>query len=346
MGTLEQQYALALSDEQAEDAWPAELHNVFARFMTAEYGSLTRQGRPVTYPIAPYVDSAGGTLDFSTGLAYPAKAERARRTPRVALLFSDPTGSGLDRPPVVLVQGLARVRDADLQANTDRYLRWSQAKTPDAYRMMPAALLRRIAWYLARIWVEVTPTRLWWWPEGRLDQQPQQWAALPGRSAPPSDPAPSGPALAAWKPGPSDWRAGMAYAIQQLGSPVVTMRDHDGYPLPLRTRRAQMQGDAVAIELPAGAPAFADGPACLTFHHHPEIFTGQQHMVFTGQISQAGAGAVVTVERQLGDWSLGTTPLQTIWSFLRHGRVLARRVEAEARRRGQPVPSVRLPSEP
>jgi len=37
----------------------------------------------------------------------------------VCLLFADPIGSGHHQMPVVMVQGLACVRDSDLQANTD-----------------------------------------------------------------------------------------------------------------------------------------------------------------------------------------------------------------------------------
>jgi hypothetical protein len=79
------------------------------------------------------VGNGGRSLDVSTGLTYPAKAERARRDPRVCLLFADPVGSGIDAPPTVLVQGLATVRDCDLQANTDRYVRASMKRFPDAH---------------------------------------------------------------------------------------------------------------------------------------------------------------------------------------------------------------------
>ena len=58
---------------------------------------------------------------MTTGLGYPKKAKDARANPKVAMLFSDPTGSGLDDPPQVLVQGTADVDDRDLDANRERY---------------------------------------------------------------------------------------------------------------------------------------------------------------------------------------------------------------------------------
>ena len=102
---------------------PAALADLAHRSLVSEYATLTREGRPVTWAVTPYLGEDGSTVDVSTGLTYPAKAERARRDPRVSLLFSSPTGTGLEHPDVVLVQGLATVRDADLQAGLDRYLR-------------------------------------------------------------------------------------------------------------------------------------------------------------------------------------------------------------------------------
>ena len=143
-------------------------------------------------PVTPYVSDDRATLDVATGLTYPTKAERARRNPKVSLLYSDPVGSGLVQPPVVLVQGLATVRDADLQANTDRYVRLVMAKAPAAFKGQPKFLLRTLDWYFARIWVEVTPTRMWWWDSETLTSEPGQWIAPPATTAPPSDPAPPG----------------------------------------------------------------------------------------------------------------------------------------------------------
>src|SRR4051812_27082523 len=171
---------------------PTEVWQVFDRSITVEYTSLTRAGTPVMVPVTPYVADDRSTLDVSTGLTYPTKAERARRNPKVSLLYSDPVGSGLVHPLVVLVQGLATVRDADLQANTDRYARLTLAKAPAAYRGQPRFMLRSIAWYFARIWIHLTPTRVWWWDSDSMTSEPSEWVAPPGTMAPPSDPAPPG----------------------------------------------------------------------------------------------------------------------------------------------------------
>src|SRR6478736_9408013 len=93
-----------------------------SRFVTTEYASLTAAGAPITWPVTPYRGGAR-TLDVSTGLTYPLKAERARRDRRVALSFTFPAGSALASAPVIAVQGLATVRDRDLVATSSRYVR-------------------------------------------------------------------------------------------------------------------------------------------------------------------------------------------------------------------------------
>jgi hypothetical protein len=320
--------------------WPSEALSLFERAITTEYASLTARGAPLTYPVTPYIAEDGRTLDVSTGLTYPSKAERARRNPKVALLFSDPVGTHLSKPPVVLVQGLAAVRDADLQANTDRYLRRSLEKVPEAYAGMPAFLLRRLPWYFVRIWIQVTPLRILWWPEGDLECQPQAWEAPKGLYTPASDPAPEGKSPSSWKKGPEDWRPGASYAVEHLGNPVVTLVDEQGFPSPMRVRQTVQTPTGFKFDLPAGQPANLLGPACLTFHTHPEQFTGQQNMVFTGQVE---SGGIFIVDRQIGDWSLAGSKLQATIDFMKNGRKLSPRLAEEVRRRGQPMPVIRLP---
>jgi hypothetical protein len=324
--------------------WPDAVLSLFERAITCEYATLTSQRTPVTYPVTPYIGDDGRTLDVSTGLSYPAKAERARRNPKVALLYSDAVGSGLSHPPAVLVYGLAAVRDANLQDNTDRYLRLSMAKVPGAYQGMPSLLLQSMPWYFARIWIQVTPLRILWWPAGKMESQPQSWQAPAGTEAPAGDPAPSGKALGIWKEAPADWRSGAEYAVQHLGDPVLTSVTAEGFPLPIRVRNAALAGDGIRLEVPAGIPAAVEGPACLTFHTHPEVFTGQQNLVFVGHVQPGAAGHRFAVQRQLGDWSLAGSRLQATWDFFRNGRKLAPRLAQEATRRRQPVPKIRVPA--
>lgn len=90
-------------DKTNPAGWPEAALEMFQRAITVEYTSLTRAGAPIMVPLTPFLGQDRLTVDVSTGLTYPTKAERARRNPKVCLLFSDPIGSGLPNPPVVLV---------------------------------------------------------------------------------------------------------------------------------------------------------------------------------------------------------------------------------------------------
>jgi hypothetical protein len=63
---------------------PRDVEAVFQQVRTCEFTTLAKDNTPITW-----------------------KAYNLRRTPKVAMLYSDPTGSGLAAPPAVLVQGEA-----------------------------------------------------------------------------------------------------------------------------------------------------------------------------------------------------------------------------------------------
>ena len=321
--------------------WPAELGEVFELALTCEYASLTRAGAPVTVPSTPYVGE--GTLDVSTGLSYPAKAERARRNPKVALLFADPIGAGAGELPVVLVQGHAAVRDADLQGNTDRYARVAMAKLPGATKGQPKLLLKRMKFYYARIWIEIVPQRISWWNDRTLANAAQTWQAPAGTALPESDPAPSGRAPSPWLTPPSDWRPIAARALRELPLTDLTYADADGYPVCLPVAAGELAGDDVPLSIGSGAPELRAGPACLTVHGHDERFTTQENHTLIGSLVLGEDGPRLRVERALADWSLTGNRAQIAIGFMRKGRLLTPRLKGEASRRGQPVPDVRLP---
>jgi hypothetical protein len=321
--------------------WPDGLLDVFERSITCEYASLTRNGTPITIPTTPYVGN--GTLDVSTGLTYPAKAERARRNGKVALLFADPIGAGHGAAPVVLVQGHAAVRDADLQANTDRYARVAAEKLPQATKGQPKFLLRRFAFYYARIWIEITPLRIRRWADRALDTQPHEWRLEPAPHLPSSDPTPPGHQPPPWKEAPQEWREPAARALRELPLADLTAVDSDGYPVCVPVSAGVLAGDEVAMRLGAGAPSLPDGPACLTVHGHDEQFTSQENHTLVGTLSSDAGAPKLHVERALASWSITGSRAKIAVDFLRNGRSLAPRLKAEAARRGQPVPRVNIP---
>jgi hypothetical protein len=317
-----------------------------APFLSTEYASLTRGGAPVTWPVTPYLGVDGRTLDISSGLTYPLKAERARRDPRVALCFSHPAGSGYDRPPIVAVQGLATVRDADLVANSARYLAESRRKLPEVAARTPRWVAARMDWYWCRMWVAITPVRALWWERGDLTRSPRLWTAPTGTSAPPSDPAPRGPIPGSWRSGgtPLDWRRRTRGVDERLGLPTVTVVDGSGAPFALPTLSSRAVDDGFLVDLPVGVDV-SDGPAALTFHTHGATFDGQENVSLVGRCvvdgERHGSQRVhVVVDRALTDWGVPRSRLGAAVSMASAGRRLRPRLRAEASRRGCAVPTL------
>ena len=312
--------------------WPRETQPVFDRTITVEYASLTRAGEPVTVPVTPYAGAT--TLDIATGLTYPTKAQRARRNPRVALLFADHVGSGLTDAPVVLVQGIAHVADDDLQANTDRYILESSRKLPAAFKGVPDFVARRMGWYFARLWVHITPSLILWWPHGDLTAAPEQWRnsalALP-------------PAVGV-SPGdrrPEPWRQTAQAELAGSRWCDLTTVDPDGFPLVVPVTGAEVTDGGIAVQVPDGArPLVAAGPACLTVHDHDDTFSYQRNATFVGSLRTDG-GAVLEVQRANAALSLPHSKVRRTLSLLGWQRRYAPRLAEQARRLGQPVPTVK-----
>src|SRR3712207_3847079 len=146
---------------------PAEVQQVFERFITTELTTVDASGQPITWPVTPYYRAGDGAIDVTTGIGYPKKARDAARNPHVSLLFSDPTGSKLEQPCAVLVQGTAQVDDRNLEANAERYFREALEKLPATKNMHPPKPMRRfLAWYYTRIYIYVRPERVFVWPRG------------------------------------------------------------------------------------------------------------------------------------------------------------------------------------
>ncbi|MER6472393.1 pyridoxamine 5'-phosphate oxidase family protein [Streptomyces collinus] len=75
-------------------------------YRTCEFTTLGTGGTPLTWPTAAW-RRPDGTFLVTTSLAFAQKARNIRRDGRVALLLSDPTGSGDPEAPQVFVSGTA-----------------------------------------------------------------------------------------------------------------------------------------------------------------------------------------------------------------------------------------------
>lgn len=313
-----------------------ELSALIERSVVAHVATLDRAGRPVTWPMTPYLDERSTAIEVSTGVAYPAKAERARRDPRTCVLVG---GGGR---PLARLTALATVHDRDLQRNTDRFVAQATVKTGAGWSRLPRRIVRAQTWHWVRIHITLTPIRVEWWPDGRMEGPARIWTAPATMAAPPSDPPPTGPSPGGWQRRPGPWRERVEYAAAELGSPTLTSVGPDGYP---RITTATVTGiDAAGVDLAVpDLDATGGGRACLTFDrvHGDGEFLGQENAAFTGVFSP-GTGRF-DVERLLPDFSLPARGLAKHRAFVSARRRLSARLEAECARRGQTVPQVRLP---
>jgi hypothetical protein len=117
-------------------ALPPEVERVFTEFRTCEFSTLARDGTPITWPLVTLWQPEEQRFVLTTSIGLPNKAFNARRDGRVSLLFSDPTASGLQDPPAVLVQGDAEVPEEIHTSPQDlkEYWRGSGGFSPQARR--------------------------------------------------------------------------------------------------------------------------------------------------------------------------------------------------------------------
>lgn len=149
---------------------PAEVREVLHEFFTAELTTIGKDGTPVTWPISVRYQENEGTFLLTSSIGYPGKIFNIRRNPQVSLSYSDPTGSGLSNPPLVLVQGFASLSD-EVSTSVDgleEYWRETIFKRQPASRMISSnAVMRWYAdFYYMRYVITVDPIRVCWWPEG------------------------------------------------------------------------------------------------------------------------------------------------------------------------------------
>jgi hypothetical protein len=102
---------------------PEELLHVFERSTAAELVTIDGHRRPMAWSVRPAFDPREVCLDVGP---VPA-ADDAAREPHVALLFSDPGAIALPEPPMVLVQGTAKVGQATMRVRPERLYVWPAA---------------------------------------------------------------------------------------------------------------------------------------------------------------------------------------------------------------------------
>ena len=309
---------------------PARVAELMRSGSIAEYTSVTGAGVPIDTPVLYFPSEGLRSFDIATGLAYPAKAERARKNPKVSLLIEGAPGE-----PVIAIAGMAAVRDSDLQSNVLRYL-------SEAGYILPGdpdwSLAGQAVWYWTRIIVEISPVRMFWWDAAEaMENAPQHWDAPANTHFPLSDPAPPGKPSEPSKWEQPPWQDLASQALGRGGAGHLSVVDTDGYPMTVRARSIVATETGFTLELPKGLPWRTDGKASLTFNGNE---------TFLGEASGSGGSVTLRVERALPILPM-TLDMRQLWEPVPHTREnLMRRLRHETERRGQAIPSIPIERPP
>jgi Pyridoxamine 5'-phosphate oxidase len=279
---------------------PPDVQQVFDRFITTELTTVDARGRPICWPITPYYQPGDPCIDVTTALGAPKKAKDARANPKVSLLFSDPTGSGMEDPPQVLVQGTADVDARDLEANRVRYTRESLMKLPGSKDMMPPKPLQRLfSFYYTRLYIHVRPERVYVWPGGDPTREPQLFDSRIEEVRSGHDEEPPAPHAGA-EGGTPVWDE----RIEQLGglypTGVLSLVAPDGFPFSVRvpisvdsaTRRIRLGGGVLGVPVQPGL-------ACVAAHDHAPDFSWQRNFQVRGDLVEEDGDWVLVPHRMV-----------------------------------------------
>ena len=303
---------------------PSRVVELIESSSVAEFATVSAVGIPIDTPTNCFASDDLSSIDVTTGMAYPAKAERARRNPKAGLLLE-----GLPGEPVVAIAGYAAVRDANLQANAERYI--AETGYEGISFGLPWERGRKAVWYWTRIIIQVTPAKIMWWDSAEaMDGPPEVWQAPEYTVFPQSDPSPAGQTSS-----PLQWpqRAWQELADDALGRNApghLTLCDAGGWPLPMRAQRIERSDTGFRLVIPRGAP-WSTGKATLTF---------QGVETFVGDIDLKNGEGQFAVERALPQHPMVTDPCEVIQPREEVRAKFMARLEEEANRRGQAIPTM------
>ncbi|CAN5807549.1 hypothetical protein BH23CHL8_BH23CHL8_31420 [soil metagenome] len=146
---------------------PSAVVELIEAALVTELSVVRPDGRPMTYPLIPMWD--GERVVMTSSVLFSRKLEHLKAAPRVSLSLSDPVALG-GRTDRATIQGRARVIDGDPHIDWERVLPLWSAKEPAILVFLKA----RVAFplFFERAVIEVTPQRVYYWPDGDTSSAP------------------------------------------------------------------------------------------------------------------------------------------------------------------------------
>ena len=268
---------------------PDRLLEVFERSVTTEYATVDHRGQPITWPVTP---TTGPRTRRSTSPRVSATPRRPT-TPRPTRTSPccSPTRRGAGSTTRRWCSCRAPPRSTTATSTpTATATRASRPPSCRRRRRQPPGSLRPLFdWYATRIYVTVRPERVYSWPEGDPEREPELFDAhleevRSGHNEEPEEPPPGARAAAA----PWDDR------LEQLGdrheTAALAVVGPDGFPFPPAADRARPRGAPRArCSRSRWAPPRPE-LACLTAHAHAPDFKWQTNFQVRGDLVRTADG--------------------------------------------------------
>ncbi|WP_338704261.1 pyridoxamine 5'-phosphate oxidase family protein (plasmid) [Streptomyces sp. Q6] len=239
------------------------LAKIVDAYRTCEFATLARDGTPITWPTAP-LRRDDDTFLVTTSIAFAQKALNVRRDSRVALLFSEPTGSGWDGAEQVFISGTAICPEEIVTSPSGDEAYWSMLfdRQPDSRHYVDLPTRWLMDWYYLRLLITITPTAVTVRPPLSV-QSADRHSAVDVRL-----PLPGADILA------------------RFPTAVLGARDACGAPLLMRTP-VQTTPEGFLVETAADCEVVA-GPASLLVHRHDDRLAGLYNALVRGELRRSG----------------------------------------------------------
>ncbi len=148
---------------------PEPIEQLLNAALVAELTVLDSNGTPVTYPLIPLYD--GERIYMTSSVLFSKKLEHIKENPRVSVTITDPIATDVDHFNRATIQGDARVVEDDLHSGWERVLPLWTEKEPIITELVKKRFAMPLFW--ERSVIEISPFRIFLWPDGRTDKEPQ-----------------------------------------------------------------------------------------------------------------------------------------------------------------------------